>query len=390
MLPSHHLTCRLLRPGNQWKVCKLKSFRQYSQEAQAKTAILLHNMGDSHHTEDVAAYLERLFTDEDIMSLPFQSFLGPLIAKRRAPRLMQKYKEMAPGKGLLEWTEMQGALLTNTLDKMSPETGPHKYFIGFRYSKPLIEDALLEIEREGIEQVVAFSQYPQYSCCTTGSNLNAMYRFCSKQQLLSKAKWIFIDRWPVHNAITQAYADIIKEELKKFPEEVRQQVVLLFSAHSLPMKVVDRGDTYPAEVAATVVSIMSKLNNSHPYRLVWQSKVGPMPWLSPKTEEAMHALVKEGHRHVMVVPVSFVNEHVETLYDMDVELGRELAPEIGVLNFIRAPALNDHHVFIQGIADLVKEHLVLKQKCSPQLLMRCPMCPNDACKNMRRWIETLP
>lgn len=80
-------------------------------------------MGDSHHTEDVAAYLERLFTDEDIMSLPFQSFLGPLIAKRRAPRLMQKYKEMAPGKGLLEWTEMQGALLTNTLDKMSPETG---------------------------------------------------------------------------------------------------------------------------------------------------------------------------------------------------------------------------------------------------------------------------
>lgn len=297
---------------------------------------------------------------------------------------------MAPGKGLLEWTELQGALLTTTLDKTSPETGPHKYFIGFRYSKPLIEDALLEIEREGFERVVAFSQYPQYSCCTTGSNLNEMYRFCSKRQLLSKAKWIFIDRWPVHDAITQAYADIIKEELKKFPENVRQQVVLLFSAHSLPMKVVDRGDTYPGEVAATVVSIMNKLNNSYPYRLVWQSKVGPMPWLRPKTEEAMQALVKVGHRHVMVVPVSFVNEHVETLYDMDVELGKELAPEIGILNFVRAPALNDHHVFIKGLADLVKKHLKLEQKCSPQLLMTCPMCTNDTCKHMRRWIETLP
>ncbi|KAL1418803.1 hypothetical protein MTO96_005509 [Rhipicephalus appendiculatus] len=372
MLPLCSPMSRILqRWRHQWKVCRPQSLQQYSQRAQAKTAILMHNMGDSHRTEDVAAYLERLFTDEDIMSLPFQSFLGPLIAKRRAPKLMQKYKEMAPGKGLLEWTELQGALLADMLDKTSPETGPHKYFIGFRYSKPLIEDALLQIEREG-------------------SNLNAMYRFCSKQQLLSKAKWIFIDRWPVHDAITQAYADIIKKELEKFPEDVRQQVVLLFSAHSLPMKVVDRGDTYPSEVAATVVSIMSKLNNSHSYRLVWQSKVGPMPWLRPKTGEAMQALVKEGHRHVMVVPVSFVNEHVETLYDMDVELGRELAPEIGVLNFVRAPALNDHHVFIKGLADLVKKHLKLKQKCSPQLLMTCPMCTNDTCKHMRKWIETLP
>ncbi|XP_077483006.1 ferrochelatase, mitochondrial isoform X2 [Amblyomma americanum] len=330
-----------------WGACRSQLSRLHSQKPQVRTAILMHNMGDSHHTDDVESYLQRLFTDEDIISLPFQSVLGPLIAKRRAPKLMQKYKKMTQGKGLLEWTEVQGTQMTEILNKISPETGPHKYFIGFRYSKPLIEDALVEIEREGVEQVVAFSQYPQYSCCTTGSNLNAMYRFYKSQRQSSTAKWKFIDRWPVHNAITQAYADIIKEELNKFPEDMRQQVVILFSAHSLPMKVVERGDTYPAEVAATVVSIMAKLKNSHPYRLVWQSKVGPMPWLRPKTEEAMRALVKEGHRHVMVVPVSFVNEHVETLYDMDVELGQELAPKIGILNFARAPALNNHPVFAQ-------------------------------------------
>ncbi|KAH9383106.1 hypothetical protein HPB48_023841 [Haemaphysalis longicornis] len=275
------------------------------QRSQAKTAILMHNMGDSHHTEDVAAYLQRVFTDKDIMSLPFQ--------------------------------------------------------------------------REGIRQVVVFSQYPHYSCCTTGSNLNAMCRFYTSHQLPSTAKWIFIDRWPLHSAITQAYADIIKEQLKRFPEDVRQQVVLLFSAHSLPMKASHKiGDTYPAEVAATVVSIMNKLDNSHPYRLVWQSKavqrcllqVGRLPWLKPETEDTMRALAKEGHRHVMLVPVSFVNEHVETLHEMDIELGQELAPK--------------------GLADLVCEHLRLGLKCSPQLLLPCPMCTSDTCRQMRKWVQSLP
>ncbi|XP_077561921.1 ferrochelatase, mitochondrial isoform X2 [Haemaphysalis longicornis] len=333
MLPLSYLPLRVYPHGAKLRgLGNLLPSSLHSQASQAKTAILMHNMGDSHHTEDVAAYLQRVFTDKDIMSLPFQSVLGPFIAKQRAPKLAQKYKEMTPGKGLLEWTELQGALMTDILDRTSPETGPHKHFIGFRYSKPLIEDALQEIEREGIRQVVVFSQYPHYSCCTTGSNLNAMCRFYTSHQLPSTAKWIFIDRWPLHSAITQAYADIIKEQLKRFPEDVRQQVVLLFSAHSLPMKVVDRGDTYPAEVAATVVSIMNKLDNSHPYRLVWQSKVGRLPWLKPETEDTMRALAKEGHRHVMLVPVSFVNEHVETLHEMDIELGQELAPKSSSLS----------------------------------------------------------
>ncbi|CAN7980147.1 unnamed protein product [Ixodes pacificus] len=286
------------------------------------------NMGDSSHKEDVELFLKRVFTDNDIMSMPFQSILGPLIARRRAPKLAEKYKELEGSSTLLQWTELQGRQITNTLDNISPKTGPHKYYIGFRYTNPLTEDSLEQIEKDGVERVVAFSQYPQYSCCTSGSSLNAIFRFYNQKKRKSAAQWSFIDRWPIHDAITKGYASIIKEELKKFPEEVRDQVVILFSAHSLPMKVVDKGDPYPTEVAATVVGVMNELNNSHPYRLVWQSKVGPLPWLKPETEASMRALARKGHLHQLLVPVAFVNEHIETLHEMDLELGRDVAPKV--------------------------------------------------------------
>lgn len=365
-------------------------FRQDSNSAVTKTAVLMLNMGDSSHKEDVELFLKRVFTDNDIMSMPFQSILGPLIARRRAPKLAEKYKELEGSSTLLQWTELQGRQITNTLDNISPKTGPHKYYIGFRYTNPLTEDSLEQIEKDGVERVVAFSQYPQYSCCTSGSSLNAIFRFYNEKKRKSAARWSFIDRWPIHDAITKGYASIIKEELKKFPEEIRDQVVILFSAHSLPMKVVDKGDPYPTEVAATVVGVMNELNNSHPYRLVWQSKVGPLPWLKPETEASMCALARKGHRHQLLVPVAFVNEHIETLHEMDLELGRDVAPKIGLLNFRRAPALNDHPAFIQGLAALVKGHLESGQKCSPQLLLTCPMCDKRICKDMREWVASLP
>lgn len=202
----------------------------------AKTAVLMLNMGDSSHTEDVEGFLRRLFTDDDIMSLPMQSILGPLIAKQRAPKLIAKYKEIKGLMGLPQWSELQARQMTDILNDISPETAPHKFFLGFRYTSPLTEDALEQIESEGVKRVVAFSQYPQYSCCTTGSSLNAIFRFYNQRKKSSNAHWSFLDRWPTHDAITQAYASIIKEELKKFPEEVRDHVVILFSAHSLPVK----------------------------------------------------------------------------------------------------------------------------------------------------------
>ena len=128
-------------------------------------------------------------------------------------------------------------------------------------------------KRDGVEHAVAFTQYPQYSCSTTGSSLNNIYRHYKESNIKPSMKWSTVDRWNTHPGLIEAFAQNIEKELLKFPEDVRDDVVIMFSAHSLPMTVVNRGDTYPAEVATTVNRVMERLNFSHTYRLVWQSKV---------------------------------------------------------------------------------------------------------------------
>merc|ERR1711972_503447 len=140
------------------------------------------------------------------------------------------------------------------------------------------------------------------------------------------------------------------------PEEKRGKVVLLFSAHSVPQYVMDRGDSYPAEVGATVSLVMNELGWSNPYRLTWQSKVGPLPWLKPGTEEAIKAFVKRGQKNLMLVPIAFVNDHIETLHELDIEYIEELGEKLNV-NIKRAQTLNDRPIFLEALADIVKDHV---------------------------------
>ena len=142
------------------------------------------------------------------------------------------------------------------LDKISPETAPHKPYVGFRYANPSTESALKQIEKDGVSHVVAFSQYPQYSCTTSGSSMNAIYRYYQENFPLRPpgaggVTWSVIDRWPTHPLLVKTFAQNIQKELLNFPEEVRSKVVLLFSAHSVPQYVMNRGDPYPAEIGAT-------------------------------------------------------------------------------------------------------------------------------------------
>lgn len=156
------------------------------------------------------------------------------------------------------------------LDELRPESAPHKPYVAFRYAKPLTEDCLEEMKADGVQRAVAFSQYPQYSCSTTGSSLNELFK-----QSVSKrsekwggngeVEWSVLDRWPKHPGLVDAVAHNIREALKQYPVERRDKVVLLFSAHSLPLEIVNRGDPYVAEVAATVYSVMEKLGFSNPY-----------------------------------------------------------------------------------------------------------------------------
>ncbi|XP_072518576.1 ferrochelatase, mitochondrial [Salminus brasiliensis] len=289
-----------------------------------KTGILMLNMGGPEKLEDVHDFLLRLFMDTDLMQIPVQNKLGPFIAKRRTPKIQEQYSKIGGGSPIKAWTTMQGEGMVKLLDEMCPETAPHKFYIGFRYVHPLTEEAIDEMEKDGVERAVAFTQYPQYSCSTTGSSLNAIYRYYSSRATKPKMRWSVIDRWPTHHLLVECFAEHVRLELEKFPPEKRDDVVILFSAHSLPMSVVNRGDPYPQEVGATVQRVMEQLGHCNPYRLVWQSKCG-------------------------------------------------------VENIRRAQSLNGNPLFFKALADLVQTHLKSNEPCSRQLTLRCPLCVNPTC-----------
>nr|XP_046231382.1 ferrochelatase, mitochondrial [Scatophagus argus] len=344
-----------------------------------KTGILMLNMGGPEKLEDVHDFLLRLFMDTDLMKLPVQHKLGPFIAKRRTPKIQEQYSKIGGGSPIKHWTSMQGEGMVKLLDEMSPDTAPHKFYIGFRYVHPLTEDAIGEMEKDGVERAVAFTQYPQYSCSTTGSSLNAIYRYYSNRGERPKMNWSVIDRWPTHPLLVECFAEHVNNELLKFPEEKRDDVVILFSAHSLPMAVVNRGDPYPQEVGATVQRVMERLGHCNPYRLVWQSRVGPMPWLGPQTDEVIKGLCERGKKNILLVPIAFTSDHIETLHELDIEYGQVLGEECGVENIRRAESLNGNPLFMKALADLVHSHLKSNQPCSRQLTLRCPLCTNPIC-----------
>lgn len=383
-----------------WRTTGLRvSARLLSTQAAAKppTAVVMMNMGGPRDLDEVNPFLTRLFLDRDLMRLPFQSRLAPMIARRRTPKIRQQYDDIGGGSPILQWTRLQGEKMAEMLDELSPSTAPHKAYVAFRYARPLTEDCLEDLARDGVTRAVAFTQYPQYSCSTTGSSLNQLYREIAARKAQGapegNIQWSVIDRWPTHPGLVQAFANRVREGLSRFPAEIRDQVPIMFSAHSLPMQVVSgRGDPYPAEVAATVAGVMQNLGWQNPYRLTWQSQVGPSAWLGPQTSDTVEGWAKQGHKHVLAVPIAFTSDHIETLYELDIEL-KEDAEKHGI-HLERAPSLNDEPVFLRALADIVAEHLAssgaspsavpwAQGKGSHQMALRCPGCVNEACAHQK-------
>lgn len=345
------------------------------------------NLGGPETQDDVHDFLLRLFMDKDLIPLPAQSILAPNIARRRTPKIQAQYGKIGGGSPIKRWTEAQGEGMIKILDEISPQSAPHKFYIGFRYAHPLTEDTIEQMADDGIEHAIAFTQYPQYSCSTTGSSLNAIYRYYANRGTPDNMIWSAIDRWPTHPGLIEVFVQNINKEIQKFPEDVQKDVIILFSAHSLPMSVVNRGDPYPLEVAATVQRVMEKLGHTHAYRLVWQSKVGPSKWLSPQTDDAIKGLAERGNKNILLVPIAFTSDHIETLFELDIEYAEEFAPTVGVENIRRCESLNDNPVFIQALADIVKNHIDSQSACSKQLGLRCPMCVNDTCGRAKRFFS---
>jgi len=373
---------------------------QSSAGSKGPTAIVFMNMGGPSTTSEVHDFLSRLFADGDLIPLgPLQKYIGAFIAKRRTPKIIEQYAAIGGGSPIRKWSEYQAAEMCKLLDSMSPETAPHKPYVAFRYANPLTEEMYKKLLADGFGngkggRAVAFTQYPQYSCSTTGSSLNELWKW--RQRLEGKAggevpggavddgtiSWSVIDRWPVHPGLSDSIARNVEAQLESYPEDKRKDVVLLFSAHSLPMSVVNRGDPYPAEVAATVYAVMQRLKFSNPYRLVWQSQVGPSAWLGAQTSDTVENYIKKGQKDLILIPVAFTSDHIETLYELD----QEVIGESGHQDTIkRSESLNGSPYFIQALADIAKEHLDSGVACSKQMGLRCPGCTSEKCAASKKF-----
>jgi ferrochelatase len=345
------------------------------------TGIVLLNLGGPRDLDAVEPFLLALFEDREIIQLPAQSVLGPFIARRRTPKVKQHYADIGGGSPILDWTEAQGRGMCERLDVLSPETAPHRFYVAFRYGPPTSEDALAAMKADGVKRAVAFTQYPQFSCATTGSSLNELWRAARRMGVQREFQWSVIDRWPTDDSFIAAMTDTVEQGLSRFTDAERDDVVILFSAHSLPMGIINRGDPYPAEISASVHEVMKRLGERYQHLVCYQSEVGPVPWLGPSTESVITELGKKRRRNVLVVPIAFTSDHIETLHELDIEYG-ELATQVGITKYVRAPAFNDMPLFQDALAAIVAEHLRSGEACSLQYGLRCPGCVNPQCRDI--------
>jgi ferrochelatase len=224
-----------------------------------------------------------------------------------------------------------------------------------RYTRPRAADALDQMVEAGVDRLVALTLYPQYSKATTGSSLADLERTMARKGI--DLPLTVIDRFPTHPGYLQAMATNIRAAIQACPVKARRSVVLLFSAHSLPQRFIDEGDPYLAETIRTVDELRKLVPKDQPWRLGFQSRSGPVKWVGPDTEEVITELGVGGRKDVIVVPVSFVSDHIETLYEVDMLYGDQ-ARKLGIKGYRRSESLNDSPAFLAALADLVEEALL--------------------------------
>ena len=316
-----------------------------------RTGVLLLNLGGPDQLEDVRPFLFNLFSDPEIIRLPFPWLQKPLawmISSLRAKKSQENYRQIGGGSPLRRITEAQGQALEAQLAEKGEPAG---IYIGMRYWHPFTEEAIARIKRDRIERLVILPLYPQFSISTSGSSFRLLEKLWQEDPILNRIDYTVISSWYQQPGYLQAMAELIAQELDQFANP--DQVTIFFSAHGVPVSYVEEaGDPYQKEIEDCTAKIMQALNRSNPHVLAYQSRVGPVEWLKPYTEDAIKELAAQGVQDLVVVPISFVSEHIETLEEIDIEY-REIAEEAGIHNFRRVPALNTHPVFIDGLANLV-------------------------------------
>ncbi|HSW64838.1 MAG TPA: ferrochelatase [Dissulfurispiraceae bacterium] len=306
--------------------------------------VILLNLGGPDAPAAVKPFLYNLFSDRDIIKLgprPLQKPIAALIAHFRASKTTAMYQKIGGGSPILPITAAQENALAGMLKEIMPNT-PFVTSIGMRYWHPFIADAVDKLYSRGVRKFIALNLYPQYSIATSGSSMKAFAAALSRHQGCSIAE---VRPWHLHPKYLDALAAGIQSSMSEFVE----RPVVLFSAHSLPQSFIDSGDPYLTQTQETVQAIAERLALDS--RLSFQSRSGPVKWLEPSTESMLKSIADEGIWNVLIVPISFVSDHIETLYEIDIEY-QELAHRLGI-TMKRTPSLNTAPQFIEALAEIV-------------------------------------
>lgn len=306
--------------------------------------VALLNMGGPATLADVRPFLEALLGDERVTGIPF----GPLrcliarrIAESRAPLVCERYRMIGGGSPLLAQTRDQAEALKAALSDLDIPVA-----VAMRYTAPRAENALVDLIREGVTDVVLLPLYPQSARATTESSVAD---FLHKARVQNVACHV-ITAYPALPGFIEALAGRIADAV-----EGLSAPVYVFAAHGLPERAARR-DHYPAHVDETVARLVERLGPDCRWELAFQSRLGPVRWMRPYLDDTVARLGAEGVKELVVVPVSFVSEHIETLHELDLEL-RELAESAGITQFRRARTVQCHPAFIGGLAELVRQAL---------------------------------
>jgi len=320
-----------------------------------RVGVVLLNLGGPERIQDVGPFLYNLFADPEIIRLPIPALQKPLawlISTLRSRRSQEAYRSIGGGSPLRRITDQQARELQSVLRQRGVEATT---YVAMRYWHPFTESAVADMKADAIDQVVVLPLYPQFSISTSGSSFRELQRLRQADDAFARLPLRAIRSWYDHPGYLQAMAQLIGRELDACHDPGRAHV--FFSAHGVPRSYVDEaGDPYQREIEACAALIMERLGRGNPWTLAYQSRVGPVEWLRPYTEEALQELGAGGVQELVVVPISFVSEHIETLEEIDIEY-RHIATEAGVANFRRVPALDTDPTFIAGLADLVQASL---------------------------------
>lgn len=325
-----------------------------------RVGVLLLNLGGPEQLEDVRPFLFNLFSDPEIIRLPvpwLQKPLAWLISTSRAKTSQENYQQIGGGSPLRNITEQQADALKAALHHQGHEV---ETYIGMRYWYPFTEEAVARIKRDGVDKLVVLPLYPQFSISTSGSSFRLLEQLWQEDPALQRIDYTVIPSWYGQAGYVGAMADLIRQELDQLPNP--DQAHIFFSAHGVPVSYVEEaGDPYQREIEHCTELIMAALERPNAHTLAYQSRVGPVEWLQPYTEDAIESLAQQGVQQLVVVPISFVSEHIETLQEIDIEY-REIAEEAGIETFCRVPALNTHPQFIEGLATMVDDAIESPRK----------------------------